>query len=402
MEAMMTHIKIIKNDDEHKQALTRLELLMDLNPVENSSEDDELGVLALLIERYEQEHFPFDTPAPIEAIKFRMDQQGLNQKDLVPYVGSASKVSEVLNGKRPLSINMIRKLSSGLGISTDILIQESLQKTAHDCEIDWQAFPLSEMRKRGYFEGFSGTINELKEYAAEKVSHFLSMVPRGFSLQPTLLRSSAHLRSSDKETDEYALWAWQIRILQKAQEEQLPSQYQQGTVTHEFMQKLAQLSWSKQGPLLAKEYLNRNGIHLIIEPHLPKTYLDGAVCLNAMGSPVIAMTLRHDRLDNFWFTLMHELAHLQLHIDSSDTWFIDDLDAESNDIKEKEADVAAQIAFIPSDIWLSRQPYDSPTIESLSRELNISPCIIAGRLRHELGDHSLFGRSFRNKVRSCF
>jgi len=399
---MMTHIKIIKNDGEHKQALTRLEFLMDLNPAENSSENDELGVLALLIERYEQEYFPMDAPTPIEAIKFRMDQQGLNQKDLVPYVGSASKVSEVLNGKRPLSINMIRKLSSGLGIPTDILIQDPLQKTAHNCEIDWQAFPLSEMCKRGYFEGFSGTINELKEYAAEKVSHFLSMVPSGFSLQPTLLRSSAHLRSSDKETDEYALWAWQIRVLQKAQEEQLPSQYQQGSVTHEFMQKLAQLSWSKQGPLLAKEYLNRNGIHLIIEPHLPKTYLDGAVCLNAIGSPVIAMTLRYDRLDNFWFTLMHELAHIQLHLDGSDTWFIDDLDAESSDIKEKEADAAAQIAFIPSGVWLSRQPYDSATIESLSRELNISPSVIAGRLRHELGDHSLFGRSFRNKVRSCF
>ncbi len=82
-----------------------------------------MEVLALLVERYEQEKFPIDKPDPIEAIKFRMDQQRLLKKDLIPFIGSASKVTEVLNGTRQLSLNMIRKLSEGLDISVDILIR---------------------------------------------------------------------------------------------------------------------------------------------------------------------------------------------------------------------------------------------------------------------------------------
>ncbi|MFP3458813.1 plasmid stabilization protein, partial [Psychrobacter sp. SIMBA_152] len=78
-------------------------------------------------------------------------------------------------------------------------------------------FPIAEMRSRGYFEGFKGSINELKEYSIEKLNQFLSSVPNGFSLKPSLLRTTAHLRSNDKETDSYALWAWQVRVLQKAQ-----------------------------------------------------------------------------------------------------------------------------------------------------------------------------------------
>lgn len=395
----MNYFKIIKSNQEHKDALARLMNLMDASPVSDSNDANELDVLALLIERYEQELFPIDSPDPLEAIKFRMDQQQLNQKDLIPFIGSAPKVSEILNGKRQLSLNMIRKLSVGLGISAEVLIREPLQQIAVDSETDWLAFPLLEMHKRGYFEGYSQSIRELREYAAEEVGKFLSSIPNGFSLQPTLLRSSAHLRTNDKKTNTYALWAWQVRVLQKAQEEQLPTNYQHGIVDQDYMRKLAQLSWFEQGPLLAIEYLNRSGIHLIIEPHLPKTYLDGAASIDASGNPVIALTLRHDRLDNFWFTLMHELAHVALHIDGTDTWFIDDLDVEGTDKMEQEADILAQNALISEDNWLKIQQNDPSSIRSLSQSLSISPCIIAGRLRHERHDHRMFGKLFRDKVK---
>ena len=154
----MNHIKLIKTEQDHEQALSRLMALMDLDPKPDTAAGDELDVLALLIEKYEQEVFPMDVPDPIEAIKFRMDQQGLIKKDLIPYFGSASKVTEVLNGTRNLSINMIRKLSEGLGISADILIKEPCQKKAVSADINWQAFPLAEMRLRGYFEGFTGSL----------------------------------------------------------------------------------------------------------------------------------------------------------------------------------------------------------------------------------------------------
>lgn len=297
---------------------------------------------------------------------------------------------------------MIRKISEGLGISADVLIREPAQQAVSESDIDWLAFPLSAMRKRGYFDGFTGSLIELKEYAAENLNRFLSNVPSGLSLQPALLRSSAHLRSNDKETDPYALWAWQVKILKQAQEEALPIAYKQGVVDLEFMRKLAQLSWSEQGPILAIEYLNHSGIHLIIEPHLPKTYLDGAVCLNSNGNPVIALTLRHDRLDNFWFTLMHELAHIALHVDGTETWFIDDLDAISGDQMEEDADALAQEALIPSEVWAQGVPFDSGAVQELAHRLNVSPCILAGRIRHETQDHSMFGRLFRNKIKPIF
>lgn len=119
----MHHIKLIKNDQDHAEALARVSELMDKDLALGSEEADELEVLALLIESYEQEKFSIDKPDPIEAIKFRMDQQGLLKKDLIPFIGSASKVTEVLNGTRQLSLNMIRKLSEGLDISVDILIR---------------------------------------------------------------------------------------------------------------------------------------------------------------------------------------------------------------------------------------------------------------------------------------
>lgn len=119
----MNHIKLIKNDQDHTEALARVSELMDQDLIPGSTEADELEVLALLVERYEQEYFPIANPDPIEAIKFRMEQQGLLKKDLIPFIGSASKVTEVLNGTRQLSLNMIRKIAEGLNISIEVLIR---------------------------------------------------------------------------------------------------------------------------------------------------------------------------------------------------------------------------------------------------------------------------------------
>ena len=124
----MDHIKLIKNEHDHVKALARIKTLIDKNVMPDSKEADELEVLSLLIEHYEQENFPIEKPEPIEAIKFRMEQLGLLKKDLIPFIGSASKVTEVLNGTRQLSLNMIRKLSDGLDISVEILISASKSK----------------------------------------------------------------------------------------------------------------------------------------------------------------------------------------------------------------------------------------------------------------------------------
>ena len=116
------HPKVIKTTAEHKRALARIEELYSAKP--GTPKGDELELLILLVETYEAKEFPIDLPDPIEAIRFRMQQANLKQKDLIPIFGSKSKVSEVLNGKRELSLSMIRKLASELGIPTEVLLQE--------------------------------------------------------------------------------------------------------------------------------------------------------------------------------------------------------------------------------------------------------------------------------------
>jgi HTH-type transcriptional regulator/antitoxin HigA len=158
------------------------------------------------------------------------------------------------------------------------------------------------MRRRGYFARFEGSLRELHEYCNERVTEYLRSVPEGTQLKPALLRSTVHVRSSGKTMDQFALWAWQVRVLQKAYDQRLPCRYQPGIVTPEWLRRLAQLSWSEQGPDLAIEYVRRAGIRFVVEHHLQKTYLDGATCRTRDRSPVVALTLRSARVDNFWFT----------------------------------------------------------------------------------------------------
>ncbi len=116
--------KVIKTEEEYDEALEKLDELMDIDPDPDSEKGLELELLSKLIGDYEEISYPMDLPDPVEAIKFCMEQQNLKQKDLVPYIGSKSKVSEVLSGKRGLSLNMIRKLSEALWIPAKILIAE--------------------------------------------------------------------------------------------------------------------------------------------------------------------------------------------------------------------------------------------------------------------------------------
>lgn len=113
--------KIIKTEREYQEALAHVEALMDAAP--GTPRESELELWSLLVERYEEIHFPIDSPDPVDAIKFRMAQEGLRQRDLEKYFPSKSRVSEVLNHKRPLSLGMIRALHKGLGIPASVLVQ---------------------------------------------------------------------------------------------------------------------------------------------------------------------------------------------------------------------------------------------------------------------------------------
>lgn len=115
-------LKVIKTEKDYQKALKRLEVIFDAK--KGSKDGDELELLSLLIDNYEKEKFPIDLPDPIEAIKFRMEQLGYKQTDLAEVMGLKSRVSEILNRKRKLTLDMIRKLHEVLGIPTEVLVKE--------------------------------------------------------------------------------------------------------------------------------------------------------------------------------------------------------------------------------------------------------------------------------------
>lgn len=116
------NIRPIRNEADYQKALERLEVIFDSK--KGTEEGDELEILAILIDNYENENFPIGMPDPISAINFRMEQMGLKQKDLVKMIGFKSRVSEIMNRKRKLTLDMIRKLNADLNIPTEVLIQD--------------------------------------------------------------------------------------------------------------------------------------------------------------------------------------------------------------------------------------------------------------------------------------
>ena len=116
------NIKPIKTEEDYQAALSRLEEIFDAT--DGTPESDELDVLGLLVDEYEKEHYPIDSPDPIEAIKIRMEELNMRQADLIPVIGGKSRVSEILNRKRRLTIRMIRRLKERLNLSAELLIRD--------------------------------------------------------------------------------------------------------------------------------------------------------------------------------------------------------------------------------------------------------------------------------------
>lgn len=377
-------MKLIKTSSDHAAALKRLEALMLADPVPGSSEDEEMELLAFLIEDYEKRTMKIPAATPAEAIRFRMEQSGLKQKDLVPFIGTKSRVSEVLAGKRDLTLAMVRKLHEGLGIPLVSLVQDG--STELPPRIDTESYPVKEMFLRGYFSAaFGSNWPKVKERAEELLQEFFGGrqdEPIGaLNRQTTSKKSRVNMR---------ALHAWRCRVLDRAQTTSDLSKYDKEALNTPFIQQLTTLSAFDDGPLLVQRRLKDVGIALVIEAHLPGTHLDGAALWHPDGFPVIALTLRYDRLDNFWFTLFHELGHVVNHLGSAPgEGFLDsDIDSVSETEIEREADEFALTAFIPHDAWdrLGSLKY-ADDIRSAAKQLAINPAIIAGRLRREAGDY---------------
>lgn len=396
--------RLIKTEEDHHQALARIERMME---AEKGTDDaDELELLTALVEMYEERHFPIGPPDPVEAIRFRMDQQGLKQKDLVPYIGSKSKVSEILSGKRSLTPAMMRALHKGLGIPAEVLLRESgAGFPPHIPDVEWDRFPLQEMVSRGWIPKHPRVGGRAEEVLRE----FIASAGGAQVLPAAAFRKGGAYRLNEK-TDPYALSTWCLRVLGIARRHSLEAGDARSTIRVGFMREVAKLSYFEEGPLLAREYLEKHGIRLVVVPHLKKTYLDGAAMLTPEGVPVIGLSLRYDRLDNFWFCLLHEIAHVARHLSSSSTVIVDDLDLRGlragEDRMEEEADRMAGRALIPEKVWRNRESYGkgrARQVGAMAEELKIHPAIVAGRMRFEENNYRILSRYVgRGEVRKHF
>ncbi len=250
-------------------------------------------------------------------------------------------------------------------------------------DIVWGQLPYKEMIKRKWFDVPRGgdPIEKVKEY-------FLHAAGPQFAT--ALHRKKMH---SGNVPNEYALLAWQARVLERAR-----AKIEEGTLgafalDDRWLSDLARLTKRKDGPKRARDLLAKKGIVLVVERPLPGSYLDGAAMLADGETPVVGLTLRYDRLDNFWFVLMHELGHVFRHLfDGLRFDFFDEESASDTDVIEVEADKFALDTLIPEDLWdqcLSRFALSEEAVRIDAETIGIDPAIIAGRIRKERGNYTI-------------
>jgi len=371
-------LKPIRSEADYEANLARLEALMDAGP--DTPEGDELEILASLIERYEDERFPIEAPTPLAAIRFRMEQQDLSPRDLEPYIGSRARVSEVLSGTRPLSIDMIRALNEGLGIPAEVLIRSdpvTREKVANDLS--------RPATKKLQAWGLLRASEAFDTFIARSV---------GGTAATAMLRKTRTERTNAK-TDMVALQAWCAAALLRSQSAPVTGRFDEKRIDLDLVRNLAKLSTREDGLRAVVDQLAALGVAFVVLPHLPGTHLDGAAMLRSDGVPVIALTLRKDRIDNFWFTLLHELAHVKSHLVSGTQVIFDDLEIGSSQDIEQEADEMARVALIPDELWatFNHGAYVSlAEVFAFARRVEIHPAIVAGRWQQQNRDFRKFSK----------
>lgn len=363
----------IRSDGDYEKALKRAEALMETS---TSDERDELEILQALIEQWERRQYSWEAPTPVEAIKFRMKQQNLKPRDLESYIGSRARVSEVLSGTRSLTIDMIRALHRHLEIPADVLLGAPAQLPK-----DRSAPSPAALRTLRTFRLMK---------TKEDVGAFVRRAFGQASLIP-LMRKTRTERTNAK-TDLAALEAWCAAAIIKSQ--QVDVGPLRSGLGMEEARELAALSCADDGPAQVGSKLAGWGIVFVALPHLPGTFLDGAAMCRTDKTPVIALTIRHDRVDNFWFTLLHEFCHVAKHLGKDAPIIVDDLDVKGHDLIEHEADTFAQNALIPPSIWrLANSPeMTGDEIRAVAQKAKVHTSIVAGRWQRTFDDYRRFSK----------
>jgi len=273
-------------------------------------------------------------------------------------------------------------VDAGFRHDMDSLFQEIDESSQ---TLDWRAFPLSEIISRKWIDA---KLEDLAEKPKQIFEKFISLIGSEEIPQKVLLRKTFHKNTKSLSND-YALLSWNIRVLSRAITECCPNQYKSDVINFDFLREVSQFSQYEDGPLRAKSFLADHGIALVVEKALTGTKFNGASLMTTSGMPIVGLTLLYDRVDNFWFTLLHELAHIWKHLHSDNDLYIDFFGGNKRDYldspEEEEADKIAREALIPIE-YMSHDAFLLQTglaVEQLADELNIHTSIIAGRIRYD-------------------
>lgn len=379
MEMNAVPIKPIRTETDLAQAKHHLAEMVRDNA--SGKHDDEIEVLSTLIEVFENGHVRIEAPTPIAAIKFRMEASELMPRQLEPFIGSRARVSEILSGKRQLSIDMIRALHEGLGIPYESLLTER-SRTNYVNQVSAPA-----LQRLNTF-GFNVEAGGVPSFITSNLSNEMPLA---------LLRKTRTQRASSK-TDQGALLLWQAAVLQRGEQAKPLRPFNYEEFRSKDFRSLARMSQRSDGPRRAITELSANGVSVVILPALPGTFLDGVAMLTSVGMPVIGLTLRHDRIDSFWFTLFHEVSHIALHykiLKMNKEGFVDDMEIKSEDVYECEADALARNALIPPQFltqvnWGAYITQDE--IVTVATRARVHVSIVAGRWQREHQNYKRFSR----------
>ncbi len=317
--------------------------------------------------------------------------RGLSQKDLAAYLGLKEQQVQRYEAERygSASLSRLVEVADALGVQirnrAELVGSPELQSVAPET---WQAFPIPEMYKRGWFEDFAGSLAEARKAAPELVPAFLRGAQARYAA-PALHRKS--VRASG-QVHEAAIAAWEARVRRLADRDPPEVRFDPAAITPEWLTGLVALTLEPDGPAKTVDYLRAIGIGLVVEKQLPSTLLDGAALSTDGDHAILALTLRHDRLDNFWFTLFHELGHLKLHVGHDYAAIFDDTESPAASPLESEADLFAQEALLPATKWslsVSRFTRNEKAVVTDAKRFGVGPAIIAGRVRREANDYTL-------------
>lgn len=316
--------------------------------------------------------------------------QGLSQKELGRKLGLREQAVQRYEAEKYRSISLAnyQKFASVLGVGWRF---ENFFSATNGWALASEVSPnearkvLRHARSNGWFAKAERSdedgLSQLKRYIADHVVKYGA---------PSLLKTGLNVVD---HSEDWVLLSWKAQVTRRAEVIIKNYKLSYRPLEVSWLVDLVRLSALDDGPLRAIELLRTHGIVLIIEPHIAGMGVDGAAFL--VGDvPVIGMTLLRDRLDNFWFTLLHEIAHVILHYRTGlAAGFFDDSESPAVDELEETANAFAANLLIPEETWRrspARISKTSPPVEALAEQLGINPAIVFGRIRMERNNYALF------------